>query len=818
MSLTQPMVWWEYDLTADAIVTWLEDIVPCGDCESLKEYLCRLSIQQLLLRIQIFEDTGQTETANCKCASLSSITVQPPPDAACRLHAEEWLFDLEKLSPEALQWIKNRLMEKDVENKMEVAWKQYLGRRTNLVWSICRAAFVSRALFPSKTDVFGCWTRETLFGPGPSLASTAGVVMRLKSRHSKTDNPGDNHWLLYLARPSVDVDTHSVPPLTPAVGVMVSEPSFLDTAAGELFASYAKYDVEVAAAETWKTAGFSTSACVKDSKWVKLEGIKGATVLFLGCCVIRDSKACAKLLKLRDAGEDILTDLTNRKLVGPLEPVHGACLRSLFEEALEVSTDWSFERVCQRLALWFTAWITRPKAEYLFHLPDLPAEEILKGALSLCNAWTRERNRLFAPKTVEGWEDAAELTAMAAWYGSAVGAVTMACLIKTEERVRKMDRTKRAADLMEEWLQNGLSIVGGVLLGAELSVEFAVSKRELLNLLNAKAKKKIQDDLTTLIDLLRHVRAVLRSAGRVYARHFDSATFNKVFQQAFCCAVTHHQVTAKDVVSFFSGSFASDELSSLRDGNVTHYYAQWGRFIFEDLTKLRVVDYSEADLRTNVRFRDCWSASATTPFPPSSPHSAALSAQSPSSALPAFPVLTQKTSATDIRTTPTVPALSALPSPPAAPGPPAVPARTAAPARPPSPSPPDAPSASPVPAAPVPHVSRPVVVPTPARNLPRAPAQPVARGWRICLRDPTTVLAIAILVLAAIVPYWWSAPAPFGPSSCTAISKECIVTYPSEIADGLFVSRGDVVKITGETSPGWRGVRIKSSGQPGVSL
>lgn len=796
-------------------MSWLEGLAPCRSCvDKPEDYLKSLSAEKLLKDIELYEESGKTDNNTCQCTpsvNCNGTTSAPPlPLAECYLHEGNWPHDVRCDSVKALQWIKNRLEEVVMEEKMQASWAKYLSRKGLFGTKFC-TRFISWALFPTCSTFL--WYSKRVFGPGPEKSGIPGTVLELKNHRGSTGPAGIvSEWLSYLVRPTGCSDSGRGPPLTHTVGVMVSEPGFLDCQALDIYAPYKKCDIEVFPAHNWGNAGFASPAGYEDDRAFCLKKIQGPTMLYLSCCVLRDHRSCEKLLQLESTGRAIVNDLIASKFVGPLEGRIEGCLKTLMKDARQMDTEWNFDRLCGRLVLWFRVWICRPKQE---GSGNKPARLFLKELLNLWKPLGRARR--YAPDTAEGWEDTVEITALGAHFGSAVATVVKLSLGRVEARLHKLEEDALNIGVAEDCTHNALALLA-LILKSNISIKTEAIKQKILHHFKNKAEAINEDELSKLLGFLGDVRASLSSITTYYAKQLDGARLHKAFQQAFHGAVGHGRITSEDVRSFFTDGAATKDLTSLRDGAVTHYMHGFGKVIFEDLESLRAVSYTEEELKNHARFRHCWKVTLPYQNPNSTPQLAQQFAQMSAHVQPA----PQGTPATP--TTPTTPVISAVP---AAPPTSLVPAAPAVPAAPPA-----------APAAPV-VIRRgsalasqvPVIIHPQPRHVNHEAAAPNARAaWHFDLGNVYGLLAAAVLMTALLLPLLarsggrgslsprsWFTPPKFAQTSCTVHSKECFVTHCHEISGYLYVSKGDIVEILGSGPRGWLKVKIKDLAHKGVS-
>lgn len=640
-------------LITDPAVQWLEGLVPCLMCEPVEKYFKRLSsisIPNLVKIITDFEKTGKRPSSSCECASGSSgssntATPTSLPLATCRLLDETvWAYDHVVESTHALTWIKNRWLEKHCENTLCAGWKKYVDEASNKLWALSYGQFLPWAIFPFYHT---CAKNYTVFGPSRAPSGLNGAVITLKRRQQSNPGSGEEDhgpWIFYLHRPSLTLPVECGAPLTAAIGVMVLEPTFQDMDAKRLFACHTGCEVDIVAAEDWTNVGFAPPPGVKGTKEVCLKGLNGVSVLYLACCVLRMDDACAKLLQMKETGNMVLNDMIKRNFVGVLEVHAPVCLEALVSSAMQVSTEWCFQTLCQRFSLWFRVWTNRPKAERLLRQSPLDLNRLTKDLLAL---WTRSRTRkgfrVFAPDTDEGWENTAEVTAMGAFYGSVVGTVTLTSLKAIKMRMEKMDKKKRNADLTAEWGKNAVAILTAVFKNSA-AIDLQATKEAYLNRVNEKIVSANTDELFSLSMYLHGIRSSLCSVTTSYEDHLDGDRLHRGFQQAFSCVTTQlAPIDTQTVLSFFSPGAASagtsssvsvttaspvngavntptgsvvtgtgatmpqiQPLTSLRDGCVSHHSASFGPLIFEDMASLKVHTYTSEYIKTNPRFKSAW--------------------------------------------------------------------------------------------------------------------------------------------------------------------------------------------------------------------
>lgn len=795
-------------LTSDDAVAWLRGLVPCPTCQTVEEYLLvlsRASIPNLLKIIADYEVTGRTDSPTCTCRpakSAPSPADTPPalPQATCHLRDQEgWDYDLNNPSPAALGWIKSRWSEKDAEDKMRTAWARYVTNPESKSRFYIGTDFVPWAIFPR------LWggTNEELFGPGPGLNGYDGALLMLKNRPRASTNLAagcHGQWMAFLNRPPPCSDDRRGPPLTPAVGTMVRQPNFGDMDVRTLFACYSTCDVEIRASQGWAGVGFALPPGVKDHAF-PLKGLQGETVLFLACCIVADDAACFKLLQMRETGATVLKDLVESGFTGVLEGRARECLGALMAAAMDVSTAWNLPALCERLALWFRVWIHRPAAEHLHRVQPLDLVGFVQSLFELWLGPAHSGTRLFAPDTFQGWEDTAEVTAMGAYYGAAVGAVTLASLAAIKARVARMAKHERRADVTEEWVHNGVAILTAAF-GVSAALGTNATKKSLLRRLNRSIVEANDDEIDRLFSLLHDTQANLRSVAESYAEHIDGHRLHGAFQQAFGCVVAQHfPLPLEAVQTFFNApgpavapagtlpalvapgtvgvagpptaavpasTGGPQHYTSLRHGAVTHFNALFGPFIFADLASLKVHNYPPGYLNTNPRFKRCWDASAAQGSP-----------------------LTEQLAQQSVQ-------LAHLASTPIQPGSPSTTLKSAA-------------------------VE---VVQQVRRQRSPAPASS-AVGWRavasLRAKILTAFVFLAVACLLPLQPSAWIQTAQsqpdtlFSTGTCSAIGARCVVQQTWEIAERLHVGAGDTVEVLASPASGWLKVRAGDGDAVGVS-
>lgn len=785
-----------------ALTDWLEAVVPCLKCEPLEDFLRKRPAEDVLKHIEKYENTGEREPPTCPCGSTQVTQVfhtVAAPNAACRLSHKHWDHDCVNPSSDALQWVKSRLEERAMEHKMHCAWEDYVGRQDNWPWARLCAEFTPWALFPDHFSVR--WSSsDCYFGPAPAPGTHdclgAVVTLKRKSSSSATSLGGLGPWVSYLYRPSLPLnrDDKRGVPLTPAICEMVLQTKFNDADADHLFGSYPNYEVEVAAAGKWTETGWATPSGHDGEGPLILKQLRGATILFLGCCVLRNDKACAKLLQMKNTGGVILTDMNAWGFVGPLETHLQPSLQEVMKAAMATSTEWDYPSLCRRLALWFTAHLLSPKAEHLVGARKA-AEKALQKLLAL---WKPNVGpRLFAPGTNEGWEDTAELTAMGAYYGSALATVVKLALQKVEGRRERLDRRKRNVDLSEELGHNAITLLTSFLkVGLQLKTN--VTKEALLEHLARKAVAKNDVDLLELFELLQAVASSLDSITKAYSEQLDRARLLQAVTQAFENVLGRYDGLTLDLIrGFFKLETETGQLTSLRDGNAEPYHSGFGNEIFADLKSLQVHSHTQHDLQTKPRFKNCWATpqqaqvqrSTSVLVQQLAQVSHLAQASSPQGA-PAAPVAL----ASEAKSSLTV-ADSALETP------------------------------SPAPTTVI-TPRRPLATAIPQDHA--APA-PTSTGSHVHTWYSVSVYALFILMVALlppdICPSHWKPHDPrvpfgfdkFAKTSCTAASPACVVTVAHEIADHLFVLEGDVVEPSSIAIEGWLKVQVKGTSYSGVS-
>lgn len=597
---------------AAELVKWLGDMQPCK-CQPLSAYLGEQPLDKLLEMIKDYRSTGNVPTRTCACSnSQSKLSQGAPhdlPSATCRLFPDggdkaAWPFDIDEPKCTALDWIINRLKEKQAMLEMEKAWVEY----QHMEWHPSKA-FEPSARFPGTRELYGLRNSSgNLFGPIKSRSldvETVLVLKRCKLRASNDTSPPS--WMSYLDR---DVRSHpSSRPmlLTPAVGVMVSEPEFKDAEARSLFASLEGCKVKLLPVDGWENATFARPRGIGDRDPITLRGIRGPTILFLGCYVIGDRQSTDKLLLMRETGSIILHDLLDTDLVGIVEGRLNDLVKKTFAAAMECSADWSLHELCLRLALWFRVWMAEPK---IVQLCKQSVQMPLDSLVQMINeVWQPEVGnfRLFAPDTDEGWEDTAEVTAIGVYHGCAVGAVVLAALKKigkAEDRITSFEKT---ADLTHEWVTNAIAVLTAVFkAGAALKLD--ESKKRIVERLNRDLLKANHDEIFHLNKNLRRVRDNLTTVVASYAHRsiLDGERLRAAFGQAFTAVVTQDvDVQVTDVIAFFQNDDCKEDLPTLRHGSIQHFDARFSHTIFEDLGSLRLLSYTARDFETIPRLKKC---------------------------------------------------------------------------------------------------------------------------------------------------------------------------------------------------------------------
>lgn len=624
-------------LIADELVSWLEGLVPCRSCQSLGGYLRQLLKQSIPHTLKVIDNyemygfTGPAKCAKCGCgrARTDILTPQAPPRATCRLtHEQDWAFDILRPSTEALQWIKDRLRERYHEEAVESAWSEYVDRQNNKVWASLNRPFVPWATFPGSLNVPGWSSNENTFGPA-FRGRDDGIVIKLR-RVPKSLWPASigqlSLWVSYLNRPShAGLIMKRGPCLTSAVGAMVLEPKFGDTAASNVFDSYNSCDVELAPATDWPKVSFSPPSKL-NSGTIRLEAIQGVTLLFPACRVLHEARACEKLLQMRLSGAVILQDLIERKFTGVAETEVSACLSHVVRSAMNRDTLWGFPALCTRLSLLFTTWNLRPKNERLHECRFIDLRHLYHDLFSLVETTLAGRDyRLFAPDTAEGWEDTAETTALGAICGSVVATVTLRCLRKIEELQAHDTRPQ----YLEERSQNTLSILSAIL---RPSATMPMPEKTV------PLSSKGQDIMMGLHRFLLDVKRTMLSITHSYKNQIDGERLGSAFQQAYTCVIVARDLPLdRGITSQFFGLRASsdnDGYDNLREGNVLHYDARFAIEIFFDISCLATYKYTEDDLKTDPRFAHYWKLPAKPWEGGKTPMVSSPSRQSPSASEP----------------------------------------------------------------------------------------------------------------------------------------------------------------------------------------
>lgn len=585
------------------LLNWLQGILSCERCDPLHEYLQQSSVECVFNAIDNFLNAGQIPSRACSCTIPAVISIpRSIPQAACRLLPEEthnWSFDIVNPTTSALQWVKNRLEERELEVKMRQAWVGY-GKKP-----LPSSTFVAYAQFPGKRHLGGMLSdSKHLFGP---CQDTAGHVsmLALKSHDSSPDKlRPPARWIEYLYRQPLPKSAISCPAyLSPAVGVMVLEPEFTDQDAQTVFAGLITCEVHLVPADSWEGATFSLPLGVRVDKPIEFHDIDGSTLLYLACRLIGNTNAVTKLLQMKGAGSTILQDVIANKAVGILEDMVLQNIELVFQSAMEQSTDWGLSELCCRLALWFEVWIHRPKGLGATYPEDrpLPMHKLLSDLYVLWSPGGRGR-KLFAPNTEEGWEATAELTAIAVYFGSAVGAVVRSVFKRIEKRNEGMERRRRRINIAQEWLGNSLGFLTAPF-KMNIPLKFDETKELAINRINRRASHENERELRNLRENLLRVSDCLSSIASTYSCEVDTHHLHQVFTHVYSCVVSSRPAIPSDIKEFFGSTPKMLQVSTLRQCQPKRYNAGCSRMLLEDLTSMKCHIYTNDELLQDPRFR-----------------------------------------------------------------------------------------------------------------------------------------------------------------------------------------------------------------------
>lgn len=616
-------------LMADELVIWLEGFVPCRSCQTLGTYLRSLlskSIPQLIEIIQQYELDGRTAVPTCQCGmrrkSLGGSAPPPLPPVTCRLNKHKsWHFDIDTPSTEAVQWIKNRLQEQHIEQTMRKSWKRYMSffDVQGKLWAKANTSFTPWAQFPRRRSPLVAQTMSDItFGPCQlDSKQTDGLILVLKwAELAPPMQPAAERWMAYLDRyPSRPIELNRGPPLTAAIGTMVLEPSFGDSDALALFEGCLNCEVEIHSEADMSWGDFARSK----ERAHRLTDIHGVTVLYLGCFVINDQKACKKLLQMKETGATILWDFLHNKYIDMLAGRLEDCLLPLVTTAMNVDTEWTVHNLSGNLLLLFTANIRLSRFKDFPLHSTLALKDLLATFISLSRREELELvPRLFAPSTEEGWEDGADVATTGVLYGTALGTVVLVSLKGMEERNAETDSRSLHTDLSQDWSEIGRGILGAV---TETGAKIDPEGGEWGFLEGIYVPSWSHGDLLELCDFLKQVRGSLLSIAASYCSQVDTDHLLQAAQRAFGAVVSNAiHVPAATLHTFFGTERSITvvklvERTKLRDGRVQRHNRGFAREMFRDMATLNRCVYSEQDLRERPRFRDCWQ-----PPSPAHPH------------------------------------------------------------------------------------------------------------------------------------------------------------------------------------------------------
>lgn len=638
-------------LTTDELVAWLIGIVPCLRCESVEDYLRKLvrrSAGELLQAIEDYEQHGRVARPTCECPDRNlrrSNRAPSPPPATCILSEESsWPFDLQSPSEQALHWIKQRLQERRVLEKMKTAWTAYCPQAI--------LSFVPQASFRNSTAADPGCNPQTTFGP----CGDYGVVLRLLSEDIGKQKPAETRWHAFLERPGPCVadttlsgvldeqrdsekrptDAHPGLTLSHVVATMVMDAGFHDEDALAVFGGSRHYTVEVHPFRTSPSGATSmlphTTQCI--SQPTTLNDICGVTVLFLGCLALKNEEACDKLLDMRDTGAAILKDLSDGQVDGVLGDRVLARLRRLFSSAMGMETVWTIDALSCRLFTWATFWLRQPSQKqerslspdgrFTFDITVCAIFQLWNNSINSCG------DRLFTPDTTEGWEDTAEVTGMGVLYGCAVAIACIRCL---KDIGRDTDCEHPESDFDTAPSSFALSLFKAAFQVHPSQCSETVLIGQLAALIVEDGTPLSQDidaQWSTVLSLcygLQNVRRNLQAISKHYEQQVDGRRLFRAFRQSFSCIIRpYSEVASYRSDHFFhpdqpSSAIKLDKYRFLGDGKVTHYNPAYGKTIFQDLasqrlewsdqpkspghkSRLRDIDLFSSLRRLDLAFRD----------------------------------------------------------------------------------------------------------------------------------------------------------------------------------------------------------------------
>lgn len=580
-------------------------------CQPLDTYLRGLSFIDLSNIVQEYRTTGIAPSRTCGCSGQKTTTSTPrpvaPPSATCRLLPEgskkRWPHDVDPAQPEALDWVMRRMQERDVEASMKQSWVDH----PKQWWR--SAAFIPSAQFPRKRDrLLPGNGNKTVFGPCQQRTGAIKTLLVLNSYDSPPRPPppaANNLWLSYLDRTCTPSSRSSAqPPLTPVVGVMVSEPQFTDSQAKALLAPYWACDVQLLPATSWDEATFTVPIATKASDPISFRNIQGVTVLFLACYVIGDDDSLNKLLQMRQTGSAILKDLIHNGLSSILDDRVYSCTKSLIRTAMQEKTDWNLEALCCQLSLWFDVWTNRKKTALLHAVYPLQIEELVEDLFGLWRERPFEGRRVFSPDTAGGWEDAAEVTLLGAYYGSAVGTIVLIALGRIEAGKSRIAKRESRVRLGTEWSTNCQSILCAVL-NKSVSIKTDATSEALLDRINSRIVKANKQEILNIRSALDRVKAKLCTVTQSFNSFMDGQRLTCAFQQAFTSVVTQNiPIEPETVHAFFGGDVAEVSIATLRSGSPDRYNADFSHLIFEDLESRLFASRTDKELAEYMRMKN----------------------------------------------------------------------------------------------------------------------------------------------------------------------------------------------------------------------
>lgn len=602
--------------------------MPCLSCQTIENYarqLIRVSAATLLEAIVDYEMRGSVVMSTCQCLPVQRpIRTLPPPPAICILSEHSsWAFDVVVPSGRALQWIKQRLEERHVLEKMRAAWTAFAPNTLS--------SFVPHASFRdgSASDLLQEDSHITF---GPCIGRGAGL--KLLSEHSPEQRPLGSWWdtFLYPYRPSIqfqdkassaameevnmsvgrESDSRTKLNLSHVIGVMVKSKDFDDVDGLSVFGASRRFCVEVFLSEAAVFSSFPLLAESFDRRKISslsqnrtLKDISGVTVLFLGCWAIQDDEACEKLLNFRDTGAAILEDLLSCQYTDIIANKVYTCVRNLWQSAMGMRRPLAFQALCRQLAHWATVLLRKT-----IPIPEAEHSAFENNVRVIFNLWNWPVSpvgpRLFTPDIEEGWEDTAEVTMMGVLYGCAAAVAS----------IDIMENISRGANRdFYDTLPPNLMLP---LFKAIFDVDVPdCSETELLRLLkthmpsespaNLQYSNSCDPSLLSLYHGLHQVRSNIQAISKHYEEQVDGNRLYHAFRQAFSCVIRPYSRELSEI----SGNFFRPDhpdltypgnYNCLSDGMVTHYNPEYGKAIFKDLASLRL-EWPDRPTTSGIRSR-----------------------------------------------------------------------------------------------------------------------------------------------------------------------------------------------------------------------